>query len=399
MKKLIILPKLCNCNGRQKKQWFVYYSVRDPQTGKMHRFRHYDGFTGLSELEKYDHARGLIEDYTTKLRSGWSPFLDDQRVIYEDHIDYKTVTELYKTRRAGNRTLRVVLSKFLDHKKPAISASTFQTYSSKARIFFLWTDRLGIQLNDIKAYSNAVILGFFHFLINEKQLSGRSVRKYAELLTAFFNFCIDRKYIRINPVYKIPRCTRINDNTARPIMRADVEIFKPSLAKDPQLWLAIQFMFYCALRPNHEAREMKIKEIDFIAGMIYVSRDRAKSRMARVVTIPRQFLLKLRQDYDLQKYDPELYIFGSGGHPGPVPIGKNTLGHRFNKIRDELKMPKEYKLYSWKHTAAVEVDEAKIPTKDLSRHYGHSSISVTDIYLRNKKPQLSEAIRDNYPDL
>lgn len=397
--KFIILPKLCNCCGKVKKQWFVYYTVRDPRSGKMVRFRHYNGFTGLPEKEKYIHAQQLIEDYTIKLHSGWSPWKDATNIVYKDHLEYQTIRQLYDEKRVSNRTLRFVINQYIKFKEPGIARSSLHTYTSQFRIFTLWTEKTGMQLNDISTYTHSVIILFFQYLMNKRELSGKSIKKYSNLLHAFFNFCVGKKYIKKNPVYEIPKCTRVNDNTARPIMRQDMELFKEELQKDPELWLAVQFMYYCGLRPNREVRKLKLKDIDLVSGVIYVNRLNAKSRHERVTTIPRQFLSFLRENIDLRKWSREYYLFGRGGKPGPVPIGKNTLGYRFSKIRERLKMPREYKFYSWKHTAAVELDETNIPTKDISRHYGHSSIGITDIYLKNKKPSLSAAIRDNYPDL
>jgi len=399
MEKLIILPRLNNCSGNIKKQWFVYYSIRNPKSGKMQRIRHYDGFTGLNEEERYIHAEKLIMDYTSKLKSGWTPWNDASNIVYDDHIDYQTINQIYGSRRAGNRTLRFAINKWLEYKKQGISKSSFQTYTSKFRIFTIWTERSGLQLNDISTYSHSLIVLFFNYLINKKQLSGRTVNKYKELLKAFFSYCVDNKYIKNNPVYQIPKCNRINDQTPRPIMRDDIEVFKKELIKDPELWLAIQLEYYCALRPGHEIRELKIKDIDLAAGYIRIDRPRAKNRRERIVTIPRQLLLFIRENYDFKKYDRDHYLFGKGGMPGPVPISKNHLGRRFVDVRRRLHMPSEYTLYSWKHTAAVEVDESLLPLKDLSRHYGHGSISMTDVYLRNKKPGVSQAIRDNYPEL
>src|ERR1035437_2801378 len=125
--KMIILPKL----NRSGKQWFMYYSCLNPKTGKMQRFRHYDGFTGKSDQEKLLHARQLHELYSTRPRSGWSPFTDDVEVIYNDHMDYKTIADMYGTRRAGNNTIRVWISKFLESIGQIVSLATYQTYQSK----------------------------------------------------------------------------------------------------------------------------------------------------------------------------------------------------------------------------------------------------------------------------
>lgn len=397
-KKLIIMPKLNNCSGNLKKQWFVYFSVRNPKTGKMQRFRSYDGFTGLSELEKLEHGRKLIEEYSIKLRSGWTPFKDNL-IIYEDHVDYKTQAEIYRSKRASNNSLRVIVSRFMADITPAHSLSTIQTYCSKLRIFTLWTEKYGYTDNDISSYSNPLLQEFFRYLINDKKLSGISIKKYRELLTYFFNFCITRKYVKTNPVFNIPRCTRITDKAPRPILKEDIDLFKRELSKDPELWLAIQLEYYCALRPGHEIREMRIKDIDLIEGRIRVDRNRAKNRQERLITVPRQLVLQLREDYRLQEYDREFYVFGRHGKPGPDCMAKNKLGRKFNAVRKKLNMPLEYKLYSWKHTGAILADEANIPLKDISYHLGHSSLSATDFYFRNKKVQTSVAIRDHFPTL
>ena len=392
--KMIILPKL----NRSGKQWFMYYSCLNPKTGKMQRFRHYDGFTGKSDQEKLLHARQLHELYSTRLRSGWSPFTDDVEVIYNDHMDYKTIADMYGTRRAGNNTIRVWISKFLESIGQIVSLATYQTYQSKFRIFLLWLEKEKMAGNDLVTLDNKLICTFFNYIINDRKLSRISVQKYTQNLTALFEYIKMNKLIILNPVFDTPTCNRINDQAPRPIQRADIDIFKVEIQKDPELWLAVQFEFYCGMRPGHEIIEMKIKEIDFTAGTVRVTRRRAKTRIERLVTIPRQFLEYIR-NLGLQQCNKEFYVFGPEGVPGPDHIGKNKLRYKFAAIRKKLNMPYEYKFYSWKHTGLVEADESGIPSKDISRHAGHSSLKSTDFYFRNKRTGVSKAIRENYPDL
>ena len=48
-KKIVILPKLNDAGGNLSKKWFVYYSVRDPRTDKMERFKdHAVSYTHLT---------------------------------------------------------------------------------------------------------------------------------------------------------------------------------------------------------------------------------------------------------------------------------------------------------------------------------------------------------------
>lgn len=398
-KKLIILPKLNSCSGDISRQWFVYYSCKDPHSGRMVRFRHYDGFTGLNKEERLEHARQLIEVYTTKLKSGWTPFNDDKEVLYDDHLEYKSVAEIYGGRRRANNTIRIWISRYLEQAEPGIRHETFLTYKSKFRIFVLWLESRGLAGNDLRTYNNKVLIDFFRYLIDDRKLSGKSVKYYRMLLAKLFKYFCREKLLLVNPVYDIPPCSRINDQAPRPIAREDLEVFKKSLERDPELYLASKFEYYCGLRPGHEIRELKIKNIDFAAGTIHVDRQHAKNRKDRVVTIPRQFLEELRAS-GLQSLNRNFYIFGRGGIPGLKPISKNKLSRHFFNLRKKLNMPEEYKLYSFKCTGMIEADgTGRIPAKDISNHVGHSDLATTNIYFRNKKSQVSPAIRDEYPTL
>lgn len=391
--KLMILPKL-SATG---KEWFVYYSYRNPKSGKMVRFRHYEGLNGLDDVKKNEHASSVIEYFTARLKSGWSPF-EASEVIYTDHLEYKTASEFYREKRAGNNTLKPWVSKYLGTVESQLAHKTYQTYQSKFRIFHLWLQSKKIELNDISTIGNKELIEFFTYLIESRKLSKRSVQKYQQIMRMIFDYFVQNKLCRINPVHDLPQTTRRNDSAPRPIIRADIDIFKTEIMKDAELWLAVQVEYYCALRPGSEIRLMKIKDIDLIKGTIRVDSRRAKTRTERIVTMPYQLLLQFRE-LNLQTMNKEYYIFGKGGIPGPEPIGKNLLRNRFVKVRKRLKMPFEYKFYSWKHTGAVEADDAGISFKEISMHLGHTSLQTTDVYFKNKKPATSKAIREKFPTL
>ena len=105
-KKIVILPKLNDAGGDLSKKWFVYYSVRDPRTDKMKRFREHSGLSQADESERRECARQKIQELTEKLKRGWTPFLDDEEAIYEDQLQYKTVAEIYGKQKAANATFR-----------------------------------------------------------------------------------------------------------------------------------------------------------------------------------------------------------------------------------------------------------------------------------------------------
>ena len=94
--KLITLPQLNDCGGDIKKRWFVYYSVKDPRTGKMKRFKYYKGLNKIKVSKaRYAKSVEIINELSGKLKSGWNPFIDDTQVIYADQLRYKNIEEIY----------------------------------------------------------------------------------------------------------------------------------------------------------------------------------------------------------------------------------------------------------------------------------------------------------------
>ena len=80
-KKIVILPKLNDAGGNLSKKWFVYYSVRDPRTDKMERFKDHVGLSHPDESVRRERADKIIQELTVKLKKGWTPFLDDTEAI------------------------------------------------------------------------------------------------------------------------------------------------------------------------------------------------------------------------------------------------------------------------------------------------------------------------------
>jgi integrase len=399
--KMIILPKVYDAGGDLGKPWFVFFSVRDSRTGKMTRFRRSDDLNKIqTKKARQERAKELQEEYSLRLKNGWTPFDDEIEVIYEDHLQFKSLTDIYSTKRKSNRTLEFYINNYVEHIKGNLSISSLQTYVSKLRTFNAFINSKGISDNDISTIENSVILDFFDFIINKRKLSGVSVGKYRQILLSLFDYISDKGAIKINPVFKIPKCNRLNDSAARPVYRNDIDVFKKAIEKsDPQLWLAIEFEFYCYLRPGLELRLLRVGDIDFARGLIHINKENFKTRRDNIKEIPEEFLLKLRNHYKLLSYPREYYVIGANGEPGDKPLGKNNLRHRFNVIRDSLNMPKEYKLYSWKHTGGVLASEAGIPVKDISDQMGHTTLTTTSIYLKAKGGRRIMSIRNNYPTL
>lgn len=80
------------------------------------------------------------------------------------------------------------------------------------------------------------------------------------------------------------------------------------------------------------------------------------------------------------------------------PVSINMLRYRFNIIRDSLKLPKGYKLYSMKHTGASNLHKSGLSMRELMDQLRHSQLEATQHYLKTHCGIVNDRIRNNFPN-
>lgn len=397
--KIIILPKLHDQGGDLSMEWFIYFSCRDPRDGKMKRKRVYKGLNKeKSKIGRNRAANKLIKEYSDKLKIGYNPWVNEG-VVFTDSLEYSYAAKIFGRVKSSNKNFAYYSSMFIKQELRGLDDDTVVTYTSRLRTFNLFLAKHNFAHVDITAIDNKIIIKFFNYLIDDRKLSGGVSNKYKQILSRLFQFVINEGKILMSPVMRIPENTRVIDKTPRPIKDCDLEQLKGEIMKDDQLWLAVQFEYYCYLRPGKEVRLMKIKWIDFSNGTIMIPKTIMKTKRDKVVTIPDVFLHKLIEEYKLNKFKREFFVFGQAGEPGPGHIGKNNLRNKFTSARDRIGMPKEYKLYSFKHTGNIAAKKAGIPLIERMWNNGHTSERTTEIYDKNLTGAECPQIKERFPEI
>ena len=165
--------------------------------------------------------------------------------------------------------------------------------------------------------------------------------------------------------------------------------------EDPQLWLYVQFVFYCFIRPSRELPHIKAGNIMMDDREILIWAERSKNKRTQYVTIPDSFFPDLEFVYDM---GPDEYLF-PGTYDKSKPIGRNTMSNRHRKILQRLNFGRGYCLYSWKHTGAIQAIKAGISVKELQLQLRHHSLEETDRYLRQMGIRDISNFRQQMPDI
>lgn len=401
-KAIVILPHLVDFGGDVSKKWWVEYSIRNPKTDVMKRFRDYASFSNITSIqERYDVASKVMSELSAKIQSGWTPFNGDQseKYIYEDELTYTAVANNYGKMRQSNRTIRTYLSDFLNRKKAEVNKKSYQTYQSKIRSFCAYLEQRKLDQVDISAINSNLITDYLIHKAEDENLAKVSIAKYQQILYSFFDYLIKQKIVLANPVENIPVVGVVKDCAPYPISECNRKLLSDKIKEvDRQLWLACCLMYYSAIRPGEEIRLLKVRDISFVSRKIIIKSDIAKSNRTEAVDMP----VQLYDELIFQRIDiasPDLYVFGKYGRPGEEPLGKNTLRNRFNRVRDDLGLSKSYKLYSWKHSGAEALADHGASTWEIQAHLRHRSVETTERYTRKRLGNRNSRIKNDFPDI
>ena len=171
------------------------------------------------------------------------------------------------------------------------------------------------------------------------------------------------------------------------------EIKKIISQKNPQLWLFIQFIYYCYLRPN-EVRQLRKSYFQLEKRQVFIPNYISKNGQEGYVTIPDTFYNELIDSKEFN--NGQEFVFQ--GRYSDKPVSKNIMGVRFQKLVMELNLSSEYTLYSWKHSGVVSAYNAGVDIKTIQNQCRHQSLEQTDVYLKSLGLGVSQAI-NQIPDL
>lgn len=390
------VPILNDCGGDVNRKWYIYYKVFDPIKNKVVVIRDYAGLHKEKDAKKRRNiALYKLKEIHDKLVKGWRPFAVssvESELLY--HFESR-----YRKKVLANNSFEAIVSEYLKNAK--ITEKSKPEIKSKSRGFNSFLVSLKKDADQMALIDNATMLRFFDFLANDKKLCAVTYNKYKQCLSNIWDFAVKQTYCAVNIVTNIPECSRIVDQAAYPITDSDRKLLMERIKDDPQLELACNLELLCFLRPQFELRLLKIGMIDFDKSVIHVPPDLAKNtnpnrKRGKMPTIPRQLLRYMIEVHHLDRYPKDYYVFGKNRQPCIEPIGKNNIPTRFRKIREELGLPKCYKLYSFKHTGVGKMLDLNFHQNEIMKQAGWTTGYMIDVYTKHKERQRNDNIMNNF---
>jgi integrase len=374
--------------------WYVKYSYRNPKTGKLKQFREKKG---INQIENVKDRLRAIKNLRTALerflQEGYSPFKPIETDV--DLINKKTYT--------AKEALTLAIAE-----KMKVWSNISQTNNvTRLNVFIRFLEKNKLYHKNINEITKRTIIVFLNDLGKTKgqPVNATTRNSYRKNLSSVFNQMVADDIIPYNFIESIPNITE-NPQKNTPFSKKEVQQIKAYLLEnDPYLYLFIKFVMYGFLRPVEVCR-IQVKSINLDRNTISVQ-SKTETSVANVVYITSQ-LKETILTMDLQKLDPEFYLFTVDGSPGawnvPDKRKRTYFGNRFLKVKRALNFSKEYGIYSFRHTAAIDLFttyqkqgltdlEAKHKMLPITRH---KSVDSLNKYLRDIGASLPKDYSEDY---
>lgn len=328
-----------------KGKWFVWYSFRNPETGKLDRFKVYEGINRIKdEAERRKYANVLIKAINYGLDNGYDP-----------HENPNKLSVVHK-----QNSLVQGINYFKTHlPERGLRQRTVQAYESVIRA--MYAGLKPILLEDIKTIKRGQIEGFLRQTAAKKKWSNTTYNNNLTFIKAIFNYLIEQEILETSPAHRLKPLP----GTSTRNRYFDTETFERIKKHAPaDLLRFLMFLYHTGTRPN-EARQLSYDHIQAERKLLFVPAKISKNKKDDYVPL---------SDYVIENYRGKGLIFGSS---------VNFYTSKFSKLKKELGLPKDVTMYAVKHTRAIHLAEDGVSPYGIMRLFRHSGLDVTMSYLKD----------------
>ncbi|MEN8123457.1 MAG: site-specific integrase [Bacteroidota bacterium] len=408
-------PKIYNAKGDLTKRWYVYFSFRNPETGKLQRMKNIYG-----KANNYKTKEGrlyVLSKYSRRLfkllKEGYNPFEDNTALflknreqVRKDKVDKPTPPvviekkevetkkkETTKEKEEPKLTIKEAFDFSLKLKEKQLSDKSLQDYKYHTNALLNWLKVQHPKVKTIDQLDKKLVLQFLNYIL--QKTSPRNRNNYRTSLSSVIQTLEENEVISVNFVKKIKVLKSIPVRNKTYTLQKQEEIFTYLKKEDPILLLFIKFVAYNFLRPIEVCR-LRIKDIDLENKIIHF---KAKNKPLKKKIIPQILIDDLP---DLSSLNKEYPLFTPDKIGGVWDTAENNRRDYFSKrfktvVKEHFNLGKEYGMYSFRHTFITKLyrelvkdsspNEAKSKLMQIT---GHSTMSALEKYLRDIDAELPD---------
>ena len=395
------------------KDWFIYFSFRDRNTGKLKRQPHIKA--GVNKLktktQRMRFLKTMQRNILMLLEQGFNPYADNAKFQEEflNEVSKEKSKEVVKPKviEVVQKPVEVIIDanelqvvdalKFgLDLKRNVLTNNSYRGYVSHINRFIKWLVAHKLEKQSISSITKKNVIEYLNSVLSSS--SSRNRNNARASISSLFKTLEDNEIIKENFVRKINvlKTTPKRNKTYTTNQVRDINEYLKK--NDPILLLFIQFVSFNFLRPIEVCR-LKVGDLNIEDKKLMV---KAKNKAVKIKIIP-DMLLELLPDMSKMNKNDNLFTPNEiGGEWNVDDINKRDyFSKRFKIVKDHFGLGIEYGLYSFRHTTIThlyrEIRKTCSPFEAKTKLMiitGHTTMVALEQYLRDIDAELPEDYSD-----
>jgi integrase len=357
-----VLPKFYTCRGNLSERWYIEFKALNTETGELQKKRIVCPAKFETKKQREIWGKENCERITKLLEKGFC-------------FTPESPGEPERTEVLIQITIRSTLSVISATLRPK-SVTTYNSALHKLEQYLQLEQLL------LTTITQDQVIRFRDYLINVLQNSPRTANNTIDHLSVVYSHYQERTGLKENPfrVKKLKHEVTTKNQAFSEVDRLRIE--KYLIEYEPELYLITRLIYYAFIRPG-ELNKLRVQDVKLTEKYIVIPGNISKNGKTETVPIIPPLLVEL-QKLELQDVRHNFYLCGKGLVPSRYESGKQVAFRRHEKALRACGMQDEnYTLYSWKHTGAVNAYRSGVGVKELQKLLRHSSVSITDIYLKS----------------
>ena len=243
------------------------------------------------------------------------------------------------------------------------SDNTIDTYLHILKVFFrtVYKKPQDIQTNEIRLF-----LAQYQM---QKNISDRSLDKYRQVISGFFQWCADEEYISKNPCKTIKEI-KYEVEPRHSLTRYQLELVR-RLCKSKRDLAIVDVLYSTGCRVT-ELINMKFSDIDMNNNSIHIV---GKGKKHNTVYLNTNALLSLEDYIKSERKGESEYIFVKERKPYNQ-LSTRSIEFLFNQMNTDFKLTP----HIIRHTSATLALQSGMSITQVQKMLGHSSVNTTQIY-------------------
>lgn len=360
-------PKIMHFNYDMKRDWYVYFSFRNPKTGKLERMDNIYCSKTLNKSERLEFLKKIKTNLSDMLKEGFNPFLGNEIIDEEKSYSIEEAFEFA-----------------LNLKKEVLADVSYSNFKNRIKKFETWLIENNFKKRNINSITKKVINTYLNEILIKTSARNRDNTR-TDIL-GIFQVLEDNDIIPINIVKGIKILGSKPKKNKSYSSNQEKNIFDYMESNNELMLLFVKFVSYNFLRPVEVCR-LKIEDIDLIDKTI---RLKTKTSDYKIKILPQILINDLP---DLSIYKKDSYLFGRTGFGQYWEATENNRRDHYSKqfkiIKDQFGLGEDYGLYSFRHTFISKLYNVFIKemTPDAAESKlmlitGHSTRKALNEYLR-----------------